>query len=177
MSDEIHTYDELQKLMHDALRTQHPELIEPNGDSPICDSYDARLAELLRLFTPLNETQPTDGFRCGGRARDVRPFHMSAKEAPQLDPDAQHTCKAARKEMTAALSELARLHSQLPMSREAFATKIQRIADEHAQPCGCKLLIQHNSDGLVELRIKAQTAEFQCAACKTSECFFHPRTE
>jgi hypothetical protein len=51
MSDEIRTYDELQKLMHDALRTQHPELIEPNGDSPICDSYDARLAELLRLFT------------------------------------------------------------------------------------------------------------------------------
>jgi hypothetical protein len=49
MFDEIHTYDELQKLMHDALRTQHPELIEPNGDSSICDSYDARLAELLHL--------------------------------------------------------------------------------------------------------------------------------
>ena len=55
MFGEIHTYDELQKLMHDALRTQHPELIEPNGDSPICDSYDARLAELLRLFTPHEE--------------------------------------------------------------------------------------------------------------------------
>ena len=55
MSDEIRTYDEVQKLMHDALRTQHPEVIEPNVDSPICDSYDARLAELLRLFTPHEE--------------------------------------------------------------------------------------------------------------------------
>ena len=55
MFDEIHTYDVLQKLMHVALRTQHPEWIEPNGDSPICDSYDARLAELLRLFTPHEE--------------------------------------------------------------------------------------------------------------------------
>jgi hypothetical protein len=86
-------------------------------------------------------------------------------------------CKAARKKMTAALSELARLHSQLPMSRAAFGTQIQRIADEHAEPYGCKLLLQHNSDGVVELRIKDQKAEFQCEICKTTECFFHPRTE
>jgi hypothetical protein len=60
MFGEIHTYHELQRLMHDAVRTQHPELIEPNGDSPICDSYDARLAELLRLFTPHEEDVTAD---------------------------------------------------------------------------------------------------------------------
>jgi hypothetical protein len=33
--------------MHDALRAQHPDWILPNGDCPTCDSYDARLTELL----------------------------------------------------------------------------------------------------------------------------------
>ena len=100
---------------------------------------------------------------------------MSTTSA-HLDPAVQRTCKAARGKMTAAQTELARLHSQLPMSREAFATQIQRIAAEHAEPCGCELLIQHNSDGLVELRIKVQESEFHCELCKTIECFFHPRT-
>jgi hypothetical protein len=37
----------LKELIHDALRTQHPEWIEPDGRSPICDEYEARFAELL----------------------------------------------------------------------------------------------------------------------------------
>jgi hypothetical protein len=40
-------YVTLQREVHDALLAQHPEWIEPGGDSPTCDSYDARFAELL----------------------------------------------------------------------------------------------------------------------------------
>jgi hypothetical protein len=46
-ADEVPVYVRLQREMHDALRAQHPEWILPNGDCPTCDSYDARLAELL----------------------------------------------------------------------------------------------------------------------------------
>jgi ATP-dependent phosphoenolpyruvate carboxykinase len=65
---------------------------------------------------------------------DVRASYMSAKKARHLDTDAKRTCKAARNKMTAALSQLARLHSQLPMSREAFATQIERIAASTRNP-------------------------------------------
>jgi hypothetical protein len=36
--------------MHDALRQQHPEWVQPNGDCPTCESYEARFAELLNNF-------------------------------------------------------------------------------------------------------------------------------
>jgi hypothetical protein len=49
MSDKIRSYAELRELIRFSLRAQHPEWIEPNGDSPICDSYEARFAELLGL--------------------------------------------------------------------------------------------------------------------------------
>jgi len=49
MSDQIHSYSELQRQIHEDLRIQHPDWVEPNGDSPICDSYESRLAELLGL--------------------------------------------------------------------------------------------------------------------------------
>jgi hypothetical protein len=45
--DQIHTYAELRQQIHNDLRLQHPEWIQPNGESPICDSYEARLIELL----------------------------------------------------------------------------------------------------------------------------------
>jgi hypothetical protein len=44
---QIHTYSELRHQIHDDLRIQHPEWVEPNGESPLCDSYEARLMELL----------------------------------------------------------------------------------------------------------------------------------
>jgi hypothetical protein len=44
---QIHTYAELRQQIHDDLRLQHPEWIQPGGESPICDSYEARLMELL----------------------------------------------------------------------------------------------------------------------------------
>ena len=44
---QIHTYADLRQQIHDDLRLQHPEWIQPNGESPICDSYEARLIKLL----------------------------------------------------------------------------------------------------------------------------------
>ena len=39
----------LQKEMLRAIRSQHPEWVEPDGASPICDLYEAKLAEILSL--------------------------------------------------------------------------------------------------------------------------------
>lgn len=49
---QIHTYAELRQQIHDDLRVQHPEWVEPDGTSPMCDSYEARLLELLETLTP-----------------------------------------------------------------------------------------------------------------------------
>ena len=46
---QVHTYTELWQQIHYDLRIQHPEWIQPNGESPMCDSYEARLMELLAL--------------------------------------------------------------------------------------------------------------------------------
>jgi hypothetical protein len=50
MPNRIHSYEDLQEQIHEDLRSQHPEWVEPNGDSPICDSYERRLAELIVFF-------------------------------------------------------------------------------------------------------------------------------
>jgi hypothetical protein len=47
MAEKIRSYAELRALIRASLRVQHPEWIQPNGESPICDEYDARLADLL----------------------------------------------------------------------------------------------------------------------------------
>jgi hypothetical protein len=51
-----HTYAELLQKIHDDLRIQHPEWVEPNGESPMCDSYEARL---LKVLDPLMRRSPT----------------------------------------------------------------------------------------------------------------------
>jgi hypothetical protein len=48
---QIHTYAELRQQIHDDLRVQHPDWIQPDGKSPMCDSYEARLKELLAGLT------------------------------------------------------------------------------------------------------------------------------
>ena len=45
--EKISAYTELRQQIHDDLRMQHPEWIGANGDSPMCDFYEARLMELL----------------------------------------------------------------------------------------------------------------------------------
>ena len=49
MPNQIHSYSELRQQIHEDLRIQHPEWVEPNGDCPTCDSYESRLAELLGI--------------------------------------------------------------------------------------------------------------------------------
>ena len=44
---EVPGYAVLQREMHDALRAQHPEWIKADGESPTCDYYESRFAELL----------------------------------------------------------------------------------------------------------------------------------
>jgi len=51
MSHQIHTYTELRQQIHDDLRLQHPDRVQPNGESPICDSYEARFMELIDALT------------------------------------------------------------------------------------------------------------------------------
>src|SRR2546423_622509 len=51
MYHQIHTYTELREQIHDDLRIQHPEWIESNGESPMCDSYEARLTKMLDTLT------------------------------------------------------------------------------------------------------------------------------
>jgi hypothetical protein len=41
------TYSALLQRIHNDLRIQHPEWIQPDGECPTCDSYEARLMELL----------------------------------------------------------------------------------------------------------------------------------
>jgi hypothetical protein len=47
--DDVQAYVQLQKQMHEALLREHPEWVEPNGDCPMCEAYESRLAELLGL--------------------------------------------------------------------------------------------------------------------------------
>ena len=47
MLHKINTYTQLRQQIHDDLRIQHPEWVKPNGESPVCDFYEARLMELL----------------------------------------------------------------------------------------------------------------------------------
>jgi hypothetical protein len=46
MSQQIHTNTELRKQIHNDLRIQHPEWVEPNGESSM------RIMELLDALTP-----------------------------------------------------------------------------------------------------------------------------
>jgi hypothetical protein len=56
---QIHTYAELRKQIHDDLRIQHPEWVQPNGESPMCDSYESRFVELLAPLTRRGSDEST----------------------------------------------------------------------------------------------------------------------
>ena len=78
---QIHTYTELRQQIHDDLRIQHPEWVEPNGGSPMCDSYESRLTEMLDTLT---RTGFTARFRIDDsvtEAGDNEPRSSRAKEA------------------------------------------------------------------------------------------------
>ncbi len=46
----ISSYAELQKMIHDALRIQHPEWVGMDGQSEMREFYEARFAKLLDRF-------------------------------------------------------------------------------------------------------------------------------
>ena len=54
----VNTYAELRQQIHHDLRVQHPEWIQPNGESPMCDSYEARLMEMLEALIPTESNDP-----------------------------------------------------------------------------------------------------------------------
>ena len=69
MSHQIHTYTELRQQIHEDLRIQHPEWIQPNGECPMCDSYEARLMEEV------------DGFRRAGSDETAANIHRVLEQS------------------------------------------------------------------------------------------------
>jgi len=53
---------DLRQQIHDDLRRQHPEWILPNGESPMCDAYEARLMKQIE--------NPARGFERGEMRSD-----------------------------------------------------------------------------------------------------------
>lgn len=50
--DEVQPYVQLQHQIHEALRKEHPEWVESNGECPPCEAYESRFAELIGLSSP-----------------------------------------------------------------------------------------------------------------------------
>ena len=61
MFHQLRTYADLRRQIHDDLRIQHPEWVQPNGESPKCDSYEARLMKTLDV---LKGRRPSISFDC-----------------------------------------------------------------------------------------------------------------
>jgi len=82
MFHQLHTYADLRRQIHDDLRIQHPEWIQSNGESPMCDSYEARLIETLDVLMRQHPTisydcdrlKPADSSTCRQDARAVHFF-------------------------------------------------------------------------------------------------------
>ena len=47
MAHKVDGYGSLLLQIRNDLRLQHPDWIQPNGQCPMCDSYEARLMKLL----------------------------------------------------------------------------------------------------------------------------------
>jgi hypothetical protein len=62
MPHKLHTYAALLQKIRDDLRLQHPEWIQPNGECPTCDSYEARLMELLASSNKVDLDETTVGW-------------------------------------------------------------------------------------------------------------------
>ncbi|MGE5207832.1 MAG: hypothetical protein ACM3KL_00730 [Alphaproteobacteria bacterium] len=58
MIPQVHTYADLRKQIHEDLRIQHPEWVQANGQSPMCDSYEARLIKTLETLKKRDQAGP-----------------------------------------------------------------------------------------------------------------------
>jgi hypothetical protein len=63
----------LQVQIHEDLRAQHPEWVEPNGESPMCDFYEARLAQLL------------EGYAVTGSDESAAAVHRALQEEAEVN--------------------------------------------------------------------------------------------
>jgi hypothetical protein len=63
----------LQIQIHNDLRAQHPDWIERNGECPVCDFYEARLAQLL------------EGYALTGSDESAAAIHRALQEAASVD--------------------------------------------------------------------------------------------
>jgi hypothetical protein len=59
MANQVDTHAGLLRQIRNDLRLQHPEWIQPNGQSPMCDFYEARLIELLDSSIPRESSDNT----------------------------------------------------------------------------------------------------------------------
>ena len=60
------------------MRVQHPEWVTPNCDCPTCDSYELRLAKLLRL------TQRSNAARINPKLRVVAAIALIKTPDPAI---------------------------------------------------------------------------------------------
>jgi len=74
MAHQVHTYTELRQKIHNDLRLQHPEWVQPNGESPICDSYEARLIEELDSFRRTGSSEFVAAIQRTLQQANVNPF-------------------------------------------------------------------------------------------------------
>jgi hypothetical protein len=103
MSCKIQTYAELQRMIRKALREQHPEWIDADGECTLCGSYEARFAKLLRIFA-----QRSAGAKIAGRgpvrAETLRRRSQFTRTQFSTVPgrgtqtDEQYECRAQRDE-------------------------------------------------------------------------------
>jgi len=49
------SYAELHEQLHHDLRAQHPEWVDSDGNSPVLDWYDRRLAKVIAIFQSANK--------------------------------------------------------------------------------------------------------------------------
>jgi|GEM_PF-2870301 hypothetical protein len=88
---EVPGYTDLQREMHDALRTQHPEWIETDGKAPRCDYYESVFAQLLvshrahhdHLLNKTKTERPNDR-EFAKNSRIFAAFAPAANRAPQV---------------------------------------------------------------------------------------------
>jgi len=88
-------YSELQREMHDALRAQHPEWIETDGEAPTCDYYESLFAQLLVSHQAhagahsedgrdITKTERPNDHEFAKNSRSFDAFAPGANRAPQL---------------------------------------------------------------------------------------------
>src|SRR5262249_28667952 len=89
-SPHIHPYSKLLQQIHDDLRLQHPEWVEPSGESPMCDFYEARLMDLLEANAKglVHGADTTPRARAGGiRATPAASDGLTSRFHSQRDLD------------------------------------------------------------------------------------------